>query len=106
MINLQVILHTPEEIQRYIERSLDIGNLKYDMMYVESMLKYVHSPLYKQENPRHTKEDTQILVSKFTRIFRGMLSVKEKMLENKLHCHFTSIGQNNITNRYTYNGIP
>ena len=77
MLNLQLRVYSDKEIKDFIDLSLDTGKLKYDMIYVQALLKYLHSLEYKKENPQHSKEDTVHLISRFSKIFRGMILVRD-----------------------------
>lgn len=72
----------PIYLKKYIDESVESGTLEWVFNDIRQILKMLESPEYRNHNPEYTKEDIQILVSKFTLIFKILICERE-MLNKK-----------------------
>ena len=67
----------PVLLKQYISESAEKGTLDAFYKEVQSTLKMLESPEYKKHNPEYTKEDIQILIMKFTLVFKMLICERE-----------------------------
>jgi len=67
----------PVLLKQFINESAEKGTLNNFYDEIRSTLKMLESPEYKKHNPEYTREDIQILIMKFTLIFKMLICEKE-----------------------------
>ena len=70
-----------EYIDMIIYESLIKGTLYETIDDVQAILKVLETPAYKLAYPNYTKADLQLLVVKFTAIFKALLTEKARLIQ-------------------------